>query len=71
MQHAVQIANTGVDSETVFRTLVALGTVLTLGDEVKQAANTVFGVRAALANARAKVKEPRIQRLTAEIEALL
>jgi phospholipase A-2-activating protein len=71
MDAVVKGAGSEVDSETVFRYLVALGTILTLGAEVKEAANGIFDVRGALKHAVGKVKEPKIQRLVAEIEKLL
>jgi len=64
-------AGTEVDSETVYRYLVAMGTVLTLGKEVKEVANGIFDVRGAMKGAASRVKEPRINRLVKEIEQLI
>ena len=71
LENVLKVIGSEVDSETVFRSMVALGTSLSMGSEVKEAANTVFGVKAAISHAVRKVKEPRIQRLAAEIEKLL
>jgi phospholipase A-2-activating protein len=71
MDTVIKGISSEIDSETVFRYLAALGTILTLGAEVKEAANGIFDVRGVLKHAVGKVKEPRIQRLAAEIEKLL
>lgn len=60
-----------MDSETTYRSLVALGTLLTIGSEVKEAATAVYDVRSVLKSAVDRVKEPRMQRLVAEIQELL
>jgi phospholipase A-2-activating protein len=59
------------DSEAIYRALVALGTVLLLGDEVRQGANEVFGVQEALVRAESGVKEPRIKGVVREIRDAL
>lgn len=68
---ATKGASIETDSETVYRYIVAMGTVLTLGGEVKDAANTIFGVRGAMKAAASRVKELRIDRLINEIEQLI
>lgn len=64
-------ASTEIDSETVYRYLVAMGTVLALGGEVKEAANGIFDVRGAMKSAAGRVKEARVNRLIKEIEQLV
>lgn len=68
---ATKGASTEIDSETVYRYIVAMGTVLALGGEVKDAANTIFGVRGAMKSVASRVKELRIDRLISEIEQLI
>lgn len=59
------------DSEAVYRGLVAIGTLLGLGEEVQEAAKEVYDIVGALGKSEAKVKEPRIKAITGEIRALL
>jgi phospholipase A-2-activating protein len=70
LEQIVSVANTEIDAETMYRNLVTLGTLLTLGGEIKQAA-ALYEVRAALKSAVSRVKDPRFPRLVAEIEKLL
>ena len=61
-----------MDSEALFRGLIALGTVLSIDDEIKSAAKQAFGVSEALQFAREKSgKENRVKEVIAEIESLL
>ncbi len=64
------IASTS-DAETLYRALVAAGTLLTLGEEVQMAAKEVFDLGAAMKKAEQAAKEPRIKSVTAEIRKLL
>ena len=50
---------------------MALGTLLSLGDEVKIAGNDIFDAEGALKKAEQTVKEPRIKGVVGEIRALL
>ncbi|KAL8826840.1 MAG: hypothetical protein Q9191_003546 [Dirinaria sp. TL-2023a] len=60
------------DAEAVYRALVALGTLLTLGDEViKRAADEICDAEGALRKAEQSVREPRVKGVIAEIRALL
>ncbi|KAG8525869.1 uncharacterized protein KY384_000629 [Bacidia gigantensis] len=59
------------DSEAVYRTLVALGTLLELGEEVQMAAKNIYGVLPALERIAKKLKEPRIKAVVQEIEKTL
>ena len=56
-----------VDSEAVYRALVAVGTVLGVGEEIQMAAREVYGLESALGKAEKKVKEPRIKAVVGEI----
>ena len=59
------------DAEAVYRALVAFGTLLGLGGDVKQAANEIYDAEGALKKAEQSVKEPRVKGVIAEIRALL
>ena len=60
------------DSEVVYRALVALGTLLTLGEETRSAAKEVYGAGELLRTVMAGGKrEPRIVKVVAEIEKVL
>ena len=64
------IANT-TDAEAIYRSLVAAGTFLTLGEEVQAAAKEVYLIESALQKAESGVKEPRIKGVVAEIRNIL
>ena len=59
------------DSEAVYRALVALGTLLVLGEDVVSAAKEVFDVGSVLAKVEGGVKEPRIKGVVSEIRGFL
>ena len=59
------------DAEAVYRGLVALGTLLALGEDAQQAAQEVYGVEALLGRAEEGAKEPRIKAVVREIRELL
>ena len=59
------------DSEAVYRALVALGTLVGLGEEVKAAAKEVYEVQDVLGKVKARNQEPRIKGVVGEIERLL
>ena len=59
------------DSEAGYRSLVALGTLLGLGEEVQLAASSIYDLPTALGKVEGKLKEPRIKRVVAEIRARL
>ena len=66
-----RLLNSEKDSEAVYRSLVAVGTFLGLGDEVKTAAKEVYAVQKAMDKVSATNKEPRIKGVIKEIEGLL
>ena len=66
-----KLVRTSADSEAVYRALVALGTLLGLGEEVKMAANEIYDAEGALKKAEQAVKEPRVKTVVGEIRALL
>lgn len=59
------------DSEAVYRALVAFGTVLGVGEEVRMAAVEIYDAEGALKTAEGAVKEPRIKGVVEEIRGLL
>ena len=59
------------DSEAAYRGLVAVGTLLGLGEEVLEAAKEVYDLAGALGKVESAVKEPRIKGVVGEIEAML
>lgn len=59
------------DSEVIYRSLVATGTLLSVGEEIKGAAKDVYGVGAAVDAALKKASDPRIRNVAAEVRALL
>jgi phospholipase A-2-activating protein len=66
-----KIISTQNDSEAVYRALVAVGTLLTLDDEIKSAAKDVYGIEKAVNTAVGKASDPRIRNVAAEIRVLL
>lgn len=65
------IIRTEIDSETVFRALAALGTLLSLKSEVKEAAIGIYEMRQLVTKAESRLAEPRVKDIVAEIKALL
>ena len=59
------------DSETLFRAMVAVGTLLYMGSDVKTAAVRTHLVRKAVDSAVGRIREPRIEQVGAEITALI
>lgn len=59
------------DSESAYRGLVALGTLVGIGSEYKVAAKDVYEVPRIMGVVEGKVKEPRIRNVVKEITALL
>lgn len=65
------ILSTQADSEVIYRALVAVGTLLMLGGEVKSAAIEVYSLQDVVKKAVGKAKDPRAKNVGREIEALL
>lgn len=61
------VASVG-DSEGLYRVLVGVGTLLSLGEDFRTAAKEVFEVEKALSKAEATGKEPRIKNVVKEIK---
>jgi phospholipase A-2-activating protein len=66
-----KILITQTDSEIIFRALVATGTLLALGEEIRSAAKDVYGIEKSITKALSKAGEPRNKNVAAEIEDLL
>ncbi|KAF7868743.1 uncharacterized protein EAF02_009479 [Botrytis sinoallii] len=65
------ILKTQVDSEVIYRGLVALGTLLTVGDEIREAGKDVYGVLTAVDGCVKKAADPRVKNVGKEIRELL
>ena len=65
------LISSAVDSEAVYRGLVAAGTLLSLGEEVQEAAKEIYNLPAAVGKAEKAIKEPRVKGVVAEIRGLL
>ncbi|KAL8862436.1 MAG: hypothetical protein Q9198_010471, partial [Flavoplaca austrocitrina] len=65
------IIRKAVDSEAVYRGLVAAGTLLHVGEELQMAAKEIYDLDGALKKAEQTVKEPRIKGVIGEIRGLL
>ncbi|OBT58170.1 hypothetical protein VE04_01263 [Pseudogymnoascus sp. 24MN13] len=59
------------DSEVLYRAMIATGTLLGLGDEVRTAAKEVYGIDKAVTKALGKAVDPRIKNVGKEIKELL
>ena len=55
------------DSEAIYRGLVAVGTLLDLGEEIKIASREVYGLETLLEKTEKKMKEPRIKGVVGEM----
>ncbi|KAL8998085.1 MAG: hypothetical protein Q9169_002778 [Polycauliona sp. 2 TL-2023] len=71
MDDLCSIIRGAVDSEAVYRGLVAAGTLLGVGEEVQMAAKEIYDLEGALKKAEQTVKEPRIKGVVGEIRGLL
>ncbi|TGO52626.1 hypothetical protein BOTNAR_0318g00050 [Botryotinia narcissicola] len=65
------ILKTQVDSEVIYRGLVALGTLLTVGDEIREAGNDVYGVLTSVDGCVKKATDPCVMNVGKEIRELL
>jgi len=63
----VGIINHVSDSEALYRALVASGTLLAMGEDLRLAAGDVLDLRGALKKAESTAKEPRIKNVASEI----
>ncbi|KAL8652450.1 MAG: hypothetical protein Q9210_002677 [Variospora velana] len=71
MEHLIHTIQSTVDSEAVYRGLVAVGTLLGRDKELQQAAKSSGNLQKTLDKAEQRVKEPRIKSVIREIGALL
>ena len=65
------LISTVEDSEAAYRGLVAIGTLLGLGEEVLEAAKEIYDLDGALSKVDSAVKEPRIKVVVGEIRGIL
>lgn len=68
MSELVRLTGTVTDAEALYRVLVAVGTLLALGQDFRDAAREVFEIDAGLAKAEAQAKEPRIKNVIKEVK---
>ncbi|BFZ63849.1 WD repeat protein Lub1 [Saitoella coloradoensis] len=66
LEQLAKIISSEADSETLFRALVALGTLTHISPDIAEAA-AVFDAKTAVQGAAERVKEPRIKQITEEI----
>ena len=71
LDDSTMLVNSVTDSEAIYRGLVAVGTLLGLGEEVQEAAKEVYDLSGALDKVEKTAKEPRIKGVSTEIRALL
>ncbi|KAL8945403.1 MAG: hypothetical protein Q9211_000068 [Gyalolechia sp. 1 TL-2023] len=71
MDHLIRIIQSTVDSEAVYRGLVAAGTLMSLGEELRKTVKSNRGLDEAMEKAEKAVKEPRIKGVIGEIRSLL
>ena len=64
------LLSTQSDSEVIYRALVAVGTLLGSGDEVKSAARDVYNLQDVVKSAVTKAKDPRVKNVGKEIADL-
>ena len=64
------LIGSATDSEAVYRGLVAVGTLLSLGEEIQEAGKEIYDLPAALGKAEKAVKEPRIKGIVGEIRGI-
>lgn len=65
------LISTAVESEAVYRGLVAVGTLLSLDQTLQEAANQIYDMPSALAKAEKAVREPRVRGVVGEIRTIL
>ncbi|KAL8795518.1 MAG: hypothetical protein Q9182_007521 [Xanthomendoza sp. 2 TL-2023] len=65
------IIRSTVDSEAVYRGLVAAGTLMAICEEIQTAAKEIYDFGGVLKKAEQAIKEPRIKGVVGEIRALL
>ncbi|KAI9894568.1 MAG: hypothetical protein M1814_001922 [Vezdaea aestivalis] len=71
LQTATTVLQHTKDSEASYRALVAVGTLLVLGEEVQDAAKNVYDLQKVAERTAASAKEPRLRNLVQEIKQLL
>lgn len=71
LDNLVSLISTTKDSEAAYRGLVAVGTLLSLGEEVLEAAKEVYDLAGVLGKVEFAVEEPRIKVAAGEVRAVL
>ena len=71
MERLTQLLATESDAEVAYRNMVALGTLLTMGGEVKDAGLNIYGGKKVVASAVSRINDPRLTAIGAEMAALI
>jgi phospholipase A-2-activating protein len=71
LERLSDILNTATDSETVYRALVASGTLLFVNTDIKLAGKEILGLNEVGKRVSGKFKEPRIRGIVGEVEQIL
>ncbi|KAI4215256.1 MAG: hypothetical protein LQ351_002155 [Letrouitia transgressa] len=71
LQDLADLIRTAVDSEALYRALVAVGTLIKIGDDVQAAAKRDYDVEGALKKVESAAREPRVKGIVSEIRAAL
>jgi phospholipase A-2-activating protein len=71
LEPLTHIVSTAQVSEAVYRALIAVGTLIGLGEEVRMVATEGFELSDAMKKAEERVGEPRIKNVVAEIREAL
>ena len=67
----ISMVASAADSEAGYRAIVAVGTLLDLGEEIQMAGKEIYDLDSALVKAERKLKEPRIKAVAGEIRSKL
>lgn len=71
MERLTQLLTTETDAETAYRNMVALGTLLTIGGEVKDAGLNVYDAKKVVSEAIGRIQDSRLEVIGAEMAALI
>ena len=71
LERLTQLLATEADAETAYRNMVALGTLLTIGGEVKDAGLNVYDAKKVVSEAISRIQDSRLEVIGAEMAALI
>ncbi|RKF75534.1 Ubiquitin homeostasis protein lub1 [Golovinomyces cichoracearum] len=67
----INILKKQIDSEVIYRALVALGTLVSINEDIRCAVNDKYGIEVLVKNSMSKASDPRIRKVCQEILDLL